>query len=141
MQRWWLVLAQIAPSPGRAPLAVALGAIAGALSRYYLGIWIAERFGTAFPYGTLAINLSGSFALGLLSSLLLTRSLALPPDLVLLVAVGGLGSYTTFATYELDSFRLLSDQRWLALAAYWLGSPVFGLLGLYLGTLLGRLGR
>jgi len=141
MLSWQFVVAQMTSPSGRAPLAVALGAIAGALSRYYLGLWIAERFGTAFPYGTFAINLSGSFALGLLSSLLLARSLSLPPDLVLLAAVGGLGSYTTFATYELDSFRLLSEQRWLALAAYWLGSPVLGLLGLYLGTLLGRLWR
>ncbi|MEO0014329.1 MAG: hypothetical protein RLZZ535_2718, partial [Cyanobacteriota bacterium] len=64
----------------RNPIAVSLGAIAGALSRYYLSIWITQRLGTSFPYATLIVNLTGSFALGLLTSLVLERVLAISPE-------------------------------------------------------------
>ncbi|NJO21433.1 MAG: CrcB family protein, partial [Spirulinaceae cyanobacterium RM2_2_10] len=103
-------------------------------------LWLTQRLGNGFPYGTFVVNLSGSFALGFLT-LVLAKMRPVPMDLVWLVAIGGLGSYTTFATYELDSYRLCLDRRWLVLSAYWLGSPLLGLLGLYAGTLTARLFR
>jgi fluoride exporter len=62
----------------RYPLAVSLGAIAGALCRYYLTLWIAQSFSS--PYATFAINLSGSFAMGLLTALVLERGVSVSPE-------------------------------------------------------------
>ena len=64
----------------RNPIAVSLGAIAGSLSRYYLSIWLAQRFGTSFPYATIFINLTGSFTMGLITTLVLERTLLLAPE-------------------------------------------------------------
>ncbi|MDY6939586.1 MAG: fluoride efflux transporter CrcB [Cyanobacteriota bacterium] len=122
----------------RNPIAISFGAVAGALSRYYLGIWIARRFGTGFPYGTFVINLSGSFAMGLFATLVLQRSIAISPEVRLLVAVGFLGSYTTFSTYELDTITLLRSQSLGMAGLYWLGSALLGAIGLYLGIVTAR---
>ncbi len=125
----------------RNPIAVSLGAIAGSLSRYYLSIWLAQRFGTGFPYATLFVNLTGSFAMGLLTTLVLERALLISPEIRLLIAVGFLGSYTTFSTYELDSINLIRDSQLNKAFIYWLGSAVLGFFVLYLGIIAARLIR
>lgn len=125
----------------RNPIAVSLGAIAGALSRYYLSIWITQRLGTNFPYGTLIINLTGSFALGLLTSLVLERVLAISPEVRLLIATGFLGSYTTFSTYELDTINLVQESSFNKAIIYWFGSAAIGAFSLYLGIVAARLMR
>ena len=125
----------------RNPIAVSLGAIAGSLSRYYLSIWLAQRFGTGFPYATLFVNLTGSFAMGLLTTLVLERTLLISPEIRLLIAVGFLGSYTTFSTYELDSISLIRDSQLNEAFIYWLGSAVLGSIVLYLGIIAARLIR
>lgn len=116
----------------RQPLAVCLGAIPGALSRYYLGSWLTQRLGTEFPYGTFMINLSGCFVMGLVSSWL-ERRLDLSPEVRLLVAVGFLGSYTTFSTYALDVSALGRAEAWGSGLVYGVGSAILGVLGLELG--------
>ncbi len=123
----------------RNPIAVSLGAIAGALSRYYLTLWFGQRFSPSFPYATLVINLSGAWAMGFFVTLVLERSLIVAPEIRLLIAVGFLGSYTTFSTYELDTFNLLRVQSPLVAVLYWLGSAVFGAISLYLGIVMARL--
>ena len=125
----------------RNPIAVSLGAIAGSLSRYYLSIWLAQRFGSSFPYATIFINLTGSFSMGLLTTLVLERMLLLSPEVRLLIGVGFLGSYTTFSTYELDTVNLVQQSSINAAFTYWLGSAVFGCLSLYLGIITARLIR
>ena len=125
----------------RNPVAVSLGAIAGSLSRYYLSIWLAQLFGTSFPYATLFVNLTGSFTMGLLTTLVLERALFLSPEVLLLVAVGFLGSYTTFSTYELDVINLVRESGLNIAVLYWLGSSVFGCFSLYLGMIIARLIR
>lgn len=90
----------------RAPLAISFGAVPGALSRYYLTLLLARWLGTSFPYGTLIINLSGALVMGFFVTLTLERAIT-APDLRLLIAVGFLGSYTTFSTYALDTSMLL----------------------------------
>jgi fluoride exporter len=121
----------------RAPLAVSLGAIPGALARYYLGQWLSHWLGTRFPLGTFLINLTGVMIMGFFVTLTLERSIA-SPDLRLLVAVGFLGSYTTFSTYALElSMLMQTDHKQLALF-YGLGSTVFGVLSLELGSFLAR---
>lgn len=119
----------------RTPLAVSFGAIAGALSRYYLGAWLAQLFGTAIPYGTLFINVGGCFLMGFFATLSLGRIITIHPDLRLLVTTGFLGSYTTFSTYELDTAKLL-ERSWESDFLYWSGSAMLGLLALQLGIAL-----
>ena len=121
------------------PITISLGAIAGALSRYYLTLWFAQRFGTSFPYGTFFINLSGCFVMGLVATLVSQR-VDIPPEVRLLVAVGFLGSYTTFSTYGLDTVVLLR-HNFAAAGFYWLGSAVLGIVCVQLGIMLARLVR
>lgn len=119
----------------RAPFAITLGAIPGALSRYYLTLWFSRWLGSGFPFGTFLINISGALVMGFFMTLLLERNISVP-DLRLLVAVGFLGSYTTFSTYALDTANLLKvGQANLALV-YWLGSATLGFLGLQSGCFL-----
>lgn len=123
----------------RQPLMISLGAIAGALCRHYLGLWLLRGLGSAFPYGTLFVNLTGSFLMGLLISLG-ARRLSLSPDVMLTLAVGFLGSYTTFSSYQLDTLRLMGENRGAIALLYWVGSPILGAIGIQLGVLLGRWG-
>ncbi|HEY9899957.1 MAG TPA: fluoride efflux transporter CrcB [Pantanalinema sp.] len=117
---------------------VGSGGFFGAISRYALGNWIASRLGTAFPYGTLLINLTGCLALGFFGTLALRRATLIPPEARLLVAVGFLGAYTTFSTFGFETIRLLEENN-LALAfAYVLGSVLAGLLTTYLGVVAAR---
>jgi fluoride exporter len=122
----------------RAPIAISLGAIAGALSRYYLTLWFTHQFG-GFPYGTFFINLTGCLAMGFFITLALEKSL--PPDLILLVATGFLGAYTTFSTYGLDTTKLLNSGNVSAATLYWSGSAILGVLFVQLGGMLAKIGR
>lgn len=121
----------------RAPLAVSLGAIPGALSRYYLTLGFSQWFGPHFPYGTFVVNLSGALIMGFFTTLALER-VVLYPDLRLLIAVGFLGSYTTFSTYALDTTSLLQVGSQGAALLYWAGSAFLGVLSLEAGSFLAR---
>lgn len=122
----------------RHPIAIGLGAIAGALSRYYLTIWLANRLGTAFPSGTFLINLSGCLGMGFFTTYA-ERVAAISPELRLLIAVGFLGSYTTFSTYELDTQKLIQQSDLTVALFYWAGSAILGVIGIQMGTILARL--
>jgi CrcB protein len=135
---WLPTLLQI-PSV-RVPLAISLGAIAGALSRYYISLVFINRFGIGFPYGTLFINLTGSCLMGLLVHLFLTRD-SISPDLRVMLTVGFLGSYTTFSTYSLETLSLLQNENLLRTLIYWLGSALVGVIFAWMGTLLASLLR
>lgn len=124
----------------RNPIAISLGAIAGALSRYYITLWFAQRYGTNFPYGTFFINLTGCFAMGFFVTLTLER-VVMSPEVRLLVATGFLGSYTTFSTYGLDTITLLGLRRIMLAGLYWVGSALLGIFSVQLGVLLARLVR
>jgi CrcB protein len=117
----------------RAPLAISLGAIAGALSRYYLGGFAVQLWGAAFPYGTLLINLSGCFGMGLFTALFLKRIITAHPDVQLLLTTGFLGAYTTFSTYGLDAAKLIEWNLEMG-TVYWVGSALFGFGSFQLGT-------
>jgi CrcB protein len=116
---------------------IAAGAILGANARYWLGGWIAQRLGTLFPYGNLVINLSGSFLLGLFITLATERFL-LDPRWRLLVAIGFLGSYTTFSSYTYESVEmLLKGEIWLGMVNLF-GSSILGALAVIAGIWVGR---
>lgn len=114
--------------------AISLGAIAGSLSRYYLGLGIGHVLGIQMPYGTLVINVTGCFVMGFLSTFSLGQVLSIHPDFRLLVLTGFLGSYTTFSSYELDNAKLLQQHHLESNLAYWMGSTLLGLLSLELGV-------
>ncbi|BAY07372.1 fluoride efflux transporter CrcB [Calothrix sp. NIES-2098] len=122
----------------RNPIAISLGAIAGALSRYYLTLWFADRFGTSFPYGTFFINLSGCLAMGFFTTLAIDKVAIISPEVRLLVATGFLGAYTTFSTYGLDTISLLRTNNLLTATVYWGGSAILGIICVRLGVLLAR---
>lgn len=122
----------------RTPIAISLGAIAGALSRYYITLLLTERFGAGFPYGTFFVNLTGCLMMGFFVTLATERIPALSPDIKLLVSTGFLGAYTTFSTYSLDSFKLLRNNNLTLSSFYWLGSIFLGVLCVQLGAILAR---
>lgn len=126
--------------PGlRAPLAISLGAVGGALCRYYITLWLARWLGLAFPYGTFVVNLTGCCLMGFLATCLTERWPSLPFDLKLLLTTGFLGAYTTFSTYGLDSVNLLSYRSAPLASLYWLGSAGLGVICVQLGIWLARL--
>lgn len=122
----------------RNPIAISLGAIAGALSRYYLTLWLTQRLGTSFPYGTFVINLTGCLGMGFFSTLALEQIVVISPEARLLVATGFLGAYTTFSTYGLETMSLWRQQQVGNAGLYWAGSAVLGVISIQLGTLLAR---
>lgn len=100
-----------------AAAAVGLGGVLGANARYFAGLWAAAHWGAGFPWGTLAINASGSFALGLYLTLA-TERFAGRSATRLFVATGFLGSYTTFSTFSMDAVDLLRQGAAGPAAAY-----------------------
>ncbi len=126
----------------RAPLAVSLGAIPGALSRYYLGGALVHLTGvTDFPLGTLVVNLLGCFGLGFFVTITLSQ-FTLSPAIRLAVVTGFLGAFTTFSSYELEVANLAETRQWWIAGFYWLGSLLLGLLCLRAGMALAQhLGR
>jgi fluoride exporter len=91
---------------------IGVGAFLGANARYRLGTWVAQKWGAAFPYGTLAINISGSLVLGVFWAAP-TGRLAVDPRWRLVFAASFLGAYTAFSTYTYERQQLLLTGNWL----------------------------
>lgn len=119
-------------------LVIGLGGFLGANARYLLGTWVAARYGTSFPYGTLVINVSGSFVLGFFLALISERFM-LHPHWQLFFAVGFLGAYTTFSTFSFESVALLQDGTWWLGVANMVGSVVLSLMAVLTGMVVARL--
>lgn len=118
-------------------LAAAVGGALGAVSRYWLMLWIGSLAGTRFPWGTAVVNVLGSVVIGVLYVLISERMLLSEQWRGLLV-VGYLGAFTTFSTFSLDTLLLLQDGRWLPALGYVAGSVLLCLAGAWLGMLLMR---
>lgn len=118
-------------------LLIALGAALGANARYLVGTWAGERLGAGFPYGTLLVNVSGSLMLGFLLTLG-TERLQVSPETRLLLAVGFLGSYTTFSSYTVESLNLMRDGGASAGLLNILGNNLAGLMSALAGSYLAR---
>jgi CrcB protein len=119
-------------------VAVAVGGAFGAVARFAIDGWVSERTGGLFPWGTLLINVSGAFLLGLLATLAIDRSV-LSPEIRPIAMIGFLGAYTTFSTWMLDCWRLMQEGAWALAAANLVGSVLLGLVAVGLGVALGRL--
>lgn len=119
-------------------LAIAFGGSLGAVSRY----WVSSRtylwLGSEFPFGTLMVNVTGSFLMGLLA-IILTEKIAAPDELRFALLVGFLGSYTTFSTFALDGLQALNNGLMLKFSMYVLISVTGSLAGVWMGSLAARL--
>lgn len=116
---------------------VAVGGALGAVARYGLGGWVQGFVSTSFPLGTLAVNVLGSFLLGL--SFYLLESLAVSAETRAMVTIGFLGAFTTFSTFSYEAVVLLEGGEWARGGAYVGGSLVLGLVGVGVGLALGSL--
>lgn len=116
---------------------IALGALVGASARYFLSTYVARHFSAVFPYGTLLINITGSFILGFFL-IYSTERVLLDPRWRLLVAIGFCGSYTTFSSYAFESFALMEQSQWLLMGLNVLLSNALCLAAVLAGTALAR---
>ncbi len=116
---------------------IAVGGAAGAVSRYVLQGWVQELSGGRFPWGTFVVNISGSFLLGLVFALAIDRAV-LSPEIRVPVMIGFIGSYTTFSTLMLESWRLVEEGDYLFMFGNLIGSVVIGMLAVVAGLALGR---
>ena len=120
-------------------LVVCMGGFLGTGARYGLNGWVAHRFGETFPWGTLTVNVAGSFAVGLLY-------FACGPDSPWIVSAttrqfllaGILGGFTTFSSFSIQTLNLLKDGELAAVGVNVIGSVALGLLAAFAGDALAR---
>jgi CrcB protein len=114
-------------------LMVLAGGGLGSLARYLAGTWIMAKYGGRFPAGTLVINVTGSFLIGVFMTLLTDR-LQPHPNWRLFLVVGILGGYTTFSSFEYETYQTVRDgAKWMAML-YVTASVGLGYLGVWLGS-------
>lgn len=115
-------------------LSIALGGALGALARYGLSGWIHARLGSGFPWGTLGVNVLGSFLVGFGLSYL--QHTSLPPVSREFLAIGLLGAFTTFSTFTWETAALLRDGEWARAGLYAGGSLALGIAAVLAGLAL-----
>jgi CrcB protein len=114
-----------------------VGGAVGTLARYWVGRWFnMQPWAKGFPYGTLFINVTGSFLLGAAAIIILERMRPEYQDWYLLVGTGFCGGYTTFSTFEWETFKLVRDGSWPLALSNVLGSVLAGFLGVILAVVL-----
>ena len=118
-------------------LLIGVGGFAGAVARYLIDVRVSTWTGGSLPWGTFAVNVSGSFVLGMVFALIVERA-ALPADLRGPLMIGFLGAYTTFSTLALESWRMVEDGAWLYASANLIGSVVIGVAAVVAGVAIGR---
>jgi CrcB protein len=111
-------------------LAVAIGGAIGSVARYLVGIGSGKLFGIGFPWGTLVINVTGSFLIGAFVGLFATKW-DLPQVARVFLTVGICGGYTTFSTFSLDAWYLIERGQMAASTAYVLGSVVLSVAAFF----------
>ncbi len=117
-------------------LYIGLGGFLGAVLRYLLSGWFL-RFGTTFPLGTLVVNILGALLLGFLMALV-TGTLYLGPEVRFFLAIGFLGSFTTFSTLAYETDGLLKEGQWLLAGLNGFGSVILGIIGVRIGEAVAR---
>jgi fluoride exporter len=118
-------------------LAAALGGALGSVGRYVLGFYIGRALGSVFPWGTLIINITGSFLIGALAEAFALRWNVDPATRIFLI-VGVCGGYTTFSAFSLEVMTLISRGALMAAAAYIVGSVALSIGALYAALFLMR---
>ncbi len=119
-------------------LAISLGAILGANARYWMSRSTLRLLGPAFPYGTLAINVLGSFILGFFM-IWTTQRVVVDPRWRLLVAVGFCGGFTTFSSFAFESMSLMEQGQWMLMATNIITNNLLSVGAVLAGMALARL--
>lgn len=117
-------------------LIVFLGAGVGGALRHGVNVWAVRMFGFGFPFGTLIVNIVGSFLIGLLTGLFAYRAGLVPQHARLFLTTGVLGGFTTFSAFSLDAALLLERHSYSMAMAYIVGSVFASLVALFLGLAL-----
>ena len=118
-------------------LMVCVGGCLGSILRFWLGSYIGSRMGTRFPYGTLVINVTGSFLIGLVFSVMTARTYW-SPNWRYLVPIGFIGGYTTFSSFEFETLRTIQDGQVGLGLLYVALSLVIGFIAVWGGVMAGR---
>jgi fluoride exporter len=118
-------------------LMVGLGGCLGSILRFWLGSYIGAKMGTRFPYGTFMINISGSFLIGFILALL-TAKAQWSPNWRYLIPIGFIGGYTTFSSFEYETFRTIQDGQLGVALLYVVLSICFGFIAVWGGIMAGR---
>jgi len=116
---------------------IAAGGALGAIARYVVGAAVGSRMGIKFPYGTLIINISACLIIGF-SITYLGRRADLNPAWRYLIPIGFVGAYSTFSTYEWETFSTLRSGAFFLAALYAVGSLIVGLAAVWAGVVLGE---
>ncbi len=114
-----------------------MGGALGALLRFWVSTALYGRFGRAFPWGTLGVNVIGSFLMGLLTILLVERLIS-GPEIRAFLLIGFFGAFTTFSTFSLETFNLLEQGDTMAALMNVFVSVLLCLIATFAGVLLGR---
>jgi len=117
---------------------VGFGGALGSIARYLVGLLVYERMGTRFPYGTFVINISGCFVIGLVLTVLDAR-LELSPAWREAVAIGFIGAFTTFSTFEYETLRAVQHGQAATALTYVASSVVLGFAAVWAGRTVGRM--
>ena len=115
---------------------VGIGGFLGAVARYVVGNYIGSRYGVRFPYGTFVINMSGSFLIGLVLTVLARTTAS--PYWRYLIPIGFIGAYTTFSTFEYETLRAVQDGQVTTGLLNIALSVVVGFLAVWAGAAMGR---
>ncbi|MCX7094991.1 MAG: fluoride efflux transporter CrcB [Methylobacter sp.] len=119
-------------------LAVALGGSFGAVVRFLVSSGIYQWLGRGFPYGTLVVNVIGSFMLGLLTESLMQQRITVTFEYRAAILVGFIGAFTTFSTFSLETFYLIEQGHLTKAAVNIFTSVTACLLAIWIGLLCGR---
>ncbi|OCP34831.1 fluoride efflux transporter CrcB [Ensifer sp. LC163] len=118
-------------------LLVGAGGAIGSMARYLLGLWTLRRWGPGFPWGTLSVNITGSFLIGLLAELIM-RKFGASAEMRLFLITGVLGGYTTFSAFSLDAIMLLERGEVALAFGYVAASVLLSILAVFAGLALMR---
>ena len=116
---------------------VGVGGFFGSILRFWLAAYVAQRMGTRFPYGTFLINVTGSFLVGFVMTILTGRG-HLSPNWLYLIPIGFIGGYTTFSTFEYETLRAIQDGQFTIGTLNLALSVLVGFLMVWVGAMAGR---
>ena len=116
---------------------IALGGSLGSVARYWIGSTIANRMGTRFPYGTFVVNMTACIVIGFILTVLARRA-DINPTWRYLIPVGFVGAYSTFSTFEWETYSSLQTSAFLIAGLYVVLSCLLGLVAVWCGVLVAK---